>query len=191
MDLSFELCCFLEKYSISTSGSATGSIILLRRVSFPVVWREMAFMDLLQWVMIVKLAVYQLSECQIEQCEGKNALCSRVVMLMFWPHCSEFDVRPEDVEARAGEMAMMTCYYAQGSSEVLTWDMEMDSITSDSSICDCTILDNGHRLQFNNVTVDNVGRYTCNSLVGPGDARGCSATLKLAGELSQYMCVSL
>ena len=154
-------------------------------------------MDLLLWVMIVKLAVYQLSKCQVEQCEGKNVLCSRVklqvaiVILIFWPHRSEFDVRPEHVVARAGETAMMTCYYEQGSSEVLTWDMEMTSITSDSSSCDCTILDNNHRLQFNNVTVDNVGRYTCNILVGPGDARGCSATLKLAGELSQYMCLSL
>ena len=151
-------------------------------------------MDLLLWVMIVKLAVYQLSKCQIEQCEGKNASCSRVklqvaiVILMFWPHCSEFDVRPDDVVAGAGEMVMMTCYYAQGSSEVLTWDTDISSITSS---CDCTILDNGHRLQFNYVTVDNVGRYTCNILVGPGDARGCSATLKLAGELSQYMCMSL
>ena len=110
---------------------------------------------------------------------------------MFWPHCSEFDVPPEHVVVRAGEMAVMTCYYDQGSSEILTWDMEMTTITSDSSSCECTILDNGHRLQFNNVTVDNVGRYTCKILVGPGDARGCSATLKLAGELSQYMYLSL
>ena len=91
-------------------------------------------------------------------------------------------MRPEDVVARAGHAAMMTCLYDEAGTEVITWDKDMTSVAAGSS-CDCVIEENGAYLQFNNISLDDVGRYTCNLQIGPGDFRSCSAVLKLAGEL--------
>jgi hypothetical protein len=88
-------------------------------------------------------------------------------------------MRPENVVARAGETKMMTCLYGETGTEVITWDKDMTSIAPGSS-CDCVIEENGAYLQFNNISLDDVGRYTCNLQMGAGDFRSCSAVLKLA-----------
>ena len=93
-----------------------------------------------------------------------------------------FHMRPEDVVARAGQAAMMTCLYDEAGTEVITWDKDMTSVAPGSS-CDCIIMENGYVLQFNNISLDDVGRYTCHLQVGPSDFQSCSAVLKLAGEL--------
>jgi hypothetical protein len=122
----------------------------------------MAMRKLLLCVMVTGLVIYRVAG-SAEQCE-------------------EFHVRPEDVVARAGLAALMTCLFDVAGVEVITWDKDMTSITGPGSSCDCGIEQNG-QLQFNNVSLEDVGRYTCNLQVGIGDFRSCSAVLKLAGEL--------
>ena len=89
-----------------------------------------------------------------------------------------------DVVENAGGMDFMECEY-DDLPLTLFWEKDGTSIgTGLSEPCDCQVTSNGTRsiLEFNNISADETGEYTCSVLVGHGDTRRCSANLKLAGE---------
>ena len=98
------------------------------------------------------------------------------------PLLSEFHLRPENVVARAGDMATMSCLYDEDGVMIITWDKDTTSIIPGTT-CDCSIVGNGN-LKFNNVSLGDVAEYTCNVMTDFGSRKACSALLGLAGELA-------
>ena len=94
----------------------------------------------------------------------------------------EFTVKPEDVVARAGDMAMMACEYIteSGTQGVVEWDFEGTSILANDPPCGCSI-DTTGTLHFNNITAQDAGEYKCVVTLN-FQSHECPATLRLEGE---------
>ena len=95
----------------------------------------------------------------------------------------EFTVKPEDVVARIGDMAMMACEYTTefGTTAVVQWEFEGTAIFNQDPPCGCSIDTTDGTLHFINITAQDVGEYKCVVQV-TFQSHECAATLRLAGE---------
>ena len=90
--------------------------------------------------------------------------------------CTEFTTQPQDVVARAGTMDFMECVYMDPNLAV-SW--EKDGIYDQS--CDCQVTSDG-TLEFNDISAEETGEYSCFVQIAFGVSRSCSAYLRLAGK---------
>ena len=73
-------------------------------------------------------------------------------------------------------MALMACEYATSSGNVtVEWNKNETSLVEGDLPCDCQVLKNGSLL-FNNITSNDVGKYTCVARVA-SEQHDCSAVL--------------
>ena len=105
---------------------------------------------------------------------GTRCTCSGYYLSV---RAAAFTIRPQDVVAMAGQMAMMRCEYTGVDVE---WDREGTSIIATQEPCNCQRAEDG-TLHFNNVSKEDEAKYTCVAQIGFMAAR-CSAFLWIAGK---------
>ena len=93
--------------------------------------------------------------------------------------CTEFATPPQRVVAELGQMAQMDCVY--NLSKPVTW--EDGTSILDFNDGHLTLFSNG-TLQFNSVTEEDEGDYSCVALVGNGKTARCTGNLRL-GRLAE------